>query len=96
MCVPKAVELGVPLWLIKRVLEMVPSQNMRRMMAISDTMARRSLEIITEKKTALLKGDDALVHQVGEGKDIMSLLRAYSAARGVPDSLSRSFEKLFQ
>ncbi|KAH9846410.1 cytochrome P450 [Lenzites betulinus] len=74
MCVPKAVELGVPLWLIKQVLEMVPSQNMRRMMAISDTMARRSIEIITEKKTALLKGDDALVHQVGEGKDIMSLL----------------------
>ena len=46
------------------------------MIEISDTMAQRSIEIINEKKAALLKGDDSLVDQIGEGKDIMSICRA--------------------
>ena len=33
------------------------------------------LEIYTQKKAALLQGDEALAMQVGEGKDIMSVLR---------------------
>ena len=49
-------------------------------MKISDTMARRSREIIAEKKAALAKGDDALAHEVGEGKDIMSTCRACQRA----------------
>lgn len=40
-------------------------------------MERRSQEIIDEKKTALLQGDEDLVHRVGEGKDIMSILRKF-------------------
>nr|BED42971.1 cytochrome P450 monooxygenase [Trametes versicolor] len=60
--------------LLKRLLSLFPQAEVRRMVAISDTMERRSMEIISEKKHALLKGDDALVHQIGEGKDIMSLL----------------------
>ncbi len=66
-----------PDWLIKRIMKAFPQAAVRRMAAISDTMERRSMEIINEKKSALLKGDDALVHQVGEGKDIMSLLREF-------------------
>lgn len=46
------------------------------MMYISDTMAQRSLEIINEKKMALLKGDDVMREKVGEGKDLMSILCA--------------------
>ncbi len=48
------------------------------MLDISDTMARRSEEIIGAKKSALAKGDDELAHRVGEGKDIMSILRTCS------------------
>ena len=44
-------------------------------MSIYDTMERRSREIIMEKKTLLAKGDAALAHEVGEGKDIMSICR---------------------
>nr|BED42990.1 cytochrome P450 monooxygenase [Trametes versicolor] len=64
----------LPDWLIKRIMKTFPQAEVRRMAAISDTMERRSMEIISEKKHALLKGNDALIHQIGEGKDIMSLL----------------------
>lgn len=60
---------------LRKIARVVPHPDIKRMMEISDTMAQRSIEIINEKKAALLKGDDSLVHQIGEGKDIMSLLR---------------------
>lgn len=63
-----------PDWVIKRILKAFPQAEVRRMLAISDTMERRSFEIMNEKKRALLTGDETLVHQIGEGKDIMSLL----------------------
>ncbi|RDX52864.1 cytochrome P450 [Lentinus brumalis] len=59
---------------IRMLLRKFPSANVRTMIAISDTMERRSQEIVDEKKTALLQGDDDLVQRVGEGKDIMSVL----------------------
>ena len=37
-----------------------------------------SAKIMTEKKTALQAGDDKVAHQVGEGKDIMSILCTYT------------------
>lgn len=46
----------------------------QRMMRISDTLTARSLNIVNEKKRALQQGDEALKQQVGEGKDIMSVL----------------------
>nr|BED42989.1 cytochrome P450 monooxygenase [Trametes versicolor] len=74
----------LPKWLLEKALRAVPHADVRHMMQISDTMAQRSLEIINEKKSALLKGDEALAHQVGEGKDIMSLLlKANTAASDV-------------
>ncbi|KAL7282853.1 hypothetical protein ACG7TL_002266 [Trametes sanguinea] len=63
-----------PEWVLRKLLWAIPHRDVRHMMEISDLMARRSLEIINEKRAALQKGDDALVHHVGEGKDIMSLL----------------------
>ena len=62
---------------IRAVLRRFPHKEMQNMMDISDTMIRRSQEIIDQKKQALKKGDEALVHQIGEGKDIMSILREY-------------------
>ncbi|PIL27739.1 cytochrome P450 [Ganoderma sinense ZZ0214-1] len=74
---------------IRAILRRAPHADTRRMMEISDTMIRRSKEIIDQKKEALSKGDEALAHQVGEGKDIMSiLLRANmnaTAAEKLPD-----------
>ncbi|TBU25722.1 cytochrome P450 [Dichomitus squalens] len=59
---------------IRVILRHFPHAETRRMMNISDTMMRRSQEIIDGKKDALRKGDEALARQVGEGKDIMSIL----------------------
>ncbi|KAI9066921.1 cytochrome P450 [Trametes sanguinea] len=64
----------LPEWVLRKIFWAIPHREVRRMVQISDLMARRSLEIINEKRAALQKGDDALVHHVGEGKDIMSLL----------------------
>ena len=61
---------------IRFMYKHTPSEPTRKIMQIADTMALRSQQIINEKKSALAKGDAALEHQVGEGKDIMSICRA--------------------
>lgn len=55
---------------IRRLLRHFPLRNFRELMKISDTMARRSREIIEEKKAVLQKGRAAML---GEGKDLMSV-----------------------
>ncbi|KAI0648533.1 cytochrome P450 [Trametes meyenii] len=64
----------MPTWLCRKVLHAAPLADVRALMRISETMARRSLEIVCEKKMALMKGDDVLREKVGEGKDLMSIL----------------------
>ena len=59
------------------VLRWTPFPPVQRLVKISDTMARRSKEIVSEKKALLDKGDSAMQLQIGEGKDIMSILRQY-------------------
>ena len=49
--------------------------SVRDLRRISDTLHERSVSIYREKKEALEKGDEALKHQIGEGRDIMSILR---------------------
>lgn len=44
------------------------------MKSVVDRMSKRSVEIYESKKGALEKGDDEVVQQIGEGKDIMSVL----------------------
>ncbi|OJT04914.1 hypothetical protein TRAPUB_4294 [Trametes pubescens] len=63
-----------PDWLMNKLLRLVPDRDIKRMLEVSDTMTQCSLEIINDRKSALLKGDNVLVRQVGAGKDIMSLL----------------------
>ncbi|KAH9941830.1 cytochrome P450 [Epithele typhae] len=66
---------------IRQIGRSAPTKGIRDVMKISDTMMQRSKEIVAEKKAKLEKGDAALKHEVGEGKDIMSIcLRANMAA----------------
>jgi hypothetical protein len=46
-------------------------------MAIAETLNSKSRGIHETKKRLLELGDDATVRQVGDGKDIISLLSAY-------------------
>ncbi|RPD79156.1 cytochrome P450 [Lentinus tigrinus ALCF2SS1-7] len=65
----------------RRIVEILPMNTAQELRKISDTMHERSVRIFKEKKAALEKGDEALKHQIGEGRDIMSiLLRANMAA----------------
>ncbi|KAI0347457.1 cytochrome P450 [Trametopsis cervina] len=57
-------------WLAERW----PNPHVKKALHIIDTLERTSREIFYSKKIALEKGDEAVVHQVGEGKDIMSIL----------------------
>ena len=74
------------LWGLSRLIS---SATVHRMLNIGDTMARRSKEIVSEKKAALASGDDELVQRVGEGKDLMSILRAYHVQLAVFVRLQR-------
>lgn len=49
---------------------------MQRVRNIIDTMEEQAKVIYGEKKAAFLRGDDSIKHMVGEGKDIISTLRA--------------------
>ena len=60
------------------LLEWIPMKRLHKLKSVVDTMHRRATEIYHEKKTLLDKGDEALLLQVGEGKDLMSILREWS------------------
>lgn len=64
-----------PAWLRRLLISLVPDPNVQRMKSIVDIMQVRSQAIIEDKKIALKAGDEAVKQQVGEGKDIMSILR---------------------
>lgn len=64
-----------PSWLRRMVVALIPAERVQRMKKIVDTMYSKSVQIIDEKKAAMKKGDSELLRQVGEGKDVMSILR---------------------
>ncbi len=75
LALPFLFKMGSPAFR-RRLVEMVPFSAVERSVEISDVMHARSVLIYNEKKKALEKGDDALRQQIGEGKDIMSILCA--------------------
>ena len=70
---PYLPDVGTPAFRGKLV-ELVPHAGVQEMKQFIDTMYRRSVEIYREKLRALDLGDEAVSNQVGEGKDIMSIL----------------------
>ena len=54
----------------RTLMGMIPHAGVRQMKNIIDVLHRRSVEIYEAKKRALEQGDEAVVHQIGEGKDI--------------------------
>ncbi|PCH34772.1 cytochrome P450 [Wolfiporia cocos MD-104 SS10] len=70
---PLSMKLGSP-GLRRRLVALAPNRHIRRAQEISDAIAAHSHRIFEEKKRGLAAGDAAAVHQIGEGKDIMSRL----------------------
>lgn len=63
----------------------LPIPGWRKMLDIVDAMDAQSSSILHSKKKALEKGDEEVVHQIGEGKDVMSILSTSLD----PDTFSR-------
>lgn len=57
-----------------RLASYMPLANMQKVRKIVEKMDGQTRQIYYEKKTALEKGDEAVAQQIGEGKDIMSIL----------------------
>ncbi|KAI0314380.1 cytochrome P450 [Amylostereum chailletii] len=70
-------------WLAERA----PSQALRDMVKISDTLDRKSREVLERKRALFAQGDDMAVNQIGGGKDLMSILLKANNAVNEEDRL---------
>ena len=80
LAVPLFKYLG-PKWLRRALLDLWPDPRVQRVKRLVDTIDRRTREIFAEKKAAVERGDEVLMQQIGEGKDLMSILCASTATR---------------
>ncbi|PIL30684.1 cytochrome P450 [Ganoderma sinense ZZ0214-1] len=77
--VPLVVKLG-PARFRRFLLDCLPIKSIQRMKTVSDMMHQRSLEIYTEKKAAIERGDQETLIAVDESKDMLSILQNMKAA----------------
>ena len=66
-----------PAWFRKWLLDFVPDPKVQRVKRLTYMVHNRSMEIFEEKKAAIKRGDQEILHVVGEGKDVMSILRRF-------------------
>ncbi|PCH40533.1 cytochrome P450 [Wolfiporia cocos MD-104 SS10] len=85
---PYVSDLG-PARFRRAIVEAFPSKRVQEAKEIIDTIADKSLKIFREKQAAIHAGDEMLLRQVGEGKDIMSILMKANMAAGETDRLSQ-------
>ena len=71
---PYVSKLGPPA-LRRWLVNLLPSSKIQTLKSIVDLLDQRSREIIAEKRIAIQQGGEALLQQVGEGHDAMSVLR---------------------
>ncbi|CCM02686.1 uncharacterized protein FIBRA_04792 [Fibroporia radiculosa] len=77
-----------PAWFRRLLLDMIPYQHLQTLKKIVDTMSEKSQEIYEAKKASLSMGTEVLLEQIGEGKDIMSILMRANMATSSAESLS--------
>lgn len=66
----------VPKRLRKYIAPFLPLSNMRKLRDIATTMDEQARLIFRGKMEALQKGDAAVTQQIGEGRDLLSVLGA--------------------
>lgn len=57
------------------VVDILPIRKVQDIKSIVDVLHNTSVEILNIKKKALKEGDKAMTSQIGQGKDLMSILR---------------------
>ena len=70
------VEIGSPAFR-RFILDLIPHKKLQSLKNVIDTMTKKSSEIFNSKKQALQAGDEAVVQELSEGKDIMSILSTF-------------------
>ncbi|KAH8101250.1 cytochrome P450 [Cristinia sonorae] len=60
--------------LARTIVDHVPYDKFQKVVKVVDTMEEMTNEVLEGKKTALAAGDETVVEQIGQGKDIMSIL----------------------
>ncbi|KAJ3480631.1 hypothetical protein NLI96_g8210 [Meripilus lineatus] len=58
-------------WVLDNLL---PIAKIQRLKVLSDTIKARAKEVIAQKRLALQSGEEAVLQQIGEGKDVISIL----------------------
>ena len=53
--------------------------KLKQLRDIVDIMDDTAVDVYKKAKEGMEKGDEELVNRVGQGKDIMSILRSYSS-----------------
>jgi hypothetical protein len=56
------------------ILDLIPWKTLHQIRDIADVIHNTAVEIINSKKRALEDGDEAVARQIGQGKDILSIL----------------------
>jgi hypothetical protein len=75
---PLLAKLGPPRFR-RFLVDLLPSKRIRRLRDISDVMHETSINILESKNRALHEGDEAVVKQVGSGRDIISILSMWNS-----------------
>jgi len=66
-------KLGTPKFR-RFILNLAPWKTLHQLRDISDVIHNTAVEIINSKKRVLADGGEAVARQIGQGKDILSLL----------------------
>ncbi|TFK92491.1 cytochrome P450 [Polyporus arcularius HHB13444] len=82
------IEGMVPASLRMLAAEWVPHRKFQRLRTIVNTMHEQSVRLYNAKRAALEQGDGALKRQLGQGKDLMSILLRANFAASSEDRLS--------
>ncbi len=70
---PYIMKVGSPAFR-RKLAEWTPTTNVQNMKRSIDIFDETSKGIYAKKKEAFTRGDEAVVNQIGQGKDIMSIL----------------------
>ena len=78
-----------PPWLLRRAGEMIPLDALHEVFSVTDTLDQFSTEVWTEKKQSHAEGKVSTSALLGQGRDILSLLRAFHPSLRYRDTLIR-------
>nr|BAK09502.1 cytochrome P450 [Postia placenta] len=80
--------LTVPAGVRRLAISLMPNAAVQKLRSIVDVMSARSVRIFMSKRKALADGDEAVLEQIGKGKDIMSVLMKANELASENDRLS--------